>query len=48
MSEDDGRGCNVGCVAVAIACLAVDALSLWTAWQVVQGIAWLASLMAYA
>ncbi len=46
--DREASGCNVGCLALVVACIAVDALAVWTVWQMVQGIAWLVSLMAYA
>lgn len=46
--ERPSVGCNVGCLLIVIACLALDVLAAWAAWQVAQGIAWLVSLMAYA
>lgn len=46
--DNQPKGCNVGCLALVMACIAVDALAVWTVWQIVQGITWLVSLMAYA
>lgn len=46
--EDPPKGCNIGCLALMVACIAIDALAAWAVWQVAQGMSWLISLMAYA
>ena len=45
---DCPKGCRIGCLAIILACAAIDAATVFVIWQIAQFMAWILSLMAYA